>query len=229
MLFSFGEDIVESEKERNLYYKFFAGYYFNELVSGWEDRLHRFTAYVQESYVHKAPSLSRPIVLRPESTHVSFDCHAYLLDRTSDRGEFADIMLYDMESKCLVAIEAKFLSDWNFEKDIKGNGTRLNALRKNLPDDTQVIQCLLVTRTKWESVQAMVNHPASNFKNYNRDDNRVVLLFWENLFRECTDDRVRSFFDQHILRRRSEFRLTLGSTSPLHTPDETTSASGMQT
>ena len=29
----------ESEKERNLYYKIFAGYFCNELISGYEDRI----------------------------------------------------------------------------------------------------------------------------------------------------------------------------------------------
>lgn len=212
MLFSFGSDIVESEKERNLYYKFFAGYFLNELVPGWEERLQRFSALIQESLAQKLVDRSSPIVLHPETTHVSFDCYAYLLNRKSDRGEFADIMVHDVENKVLVAIEAKFLSDWNFEKDIKRNGERLAELQRFLPEDTQIVQCLLVTRRKWAGAEAMVNHPASNFKNFARLGNHVVLLFWETLFEECTNATVRAFFDQHILRERKHFRLSLRST-----------------
>jgi hypothetical protein len=34
MLFDTGPEAFESEKERNCYYKFFCGYFFNELVDG---------------------------------------------------------------------------------------------------------------------------------------------------------------------------------------------------
>ena len=42
MLFEPKLDIIESEKERNLYYKFFAGYFFNELVPIYEQRVTNF-------------------------------------------------------------------------------------------------------------------------------------------------------------------------------------------
>lgn len=216
MLFSFGPNVLESEKERNLYYKFFAGYYLNELVPGWEERLQRFAALLQAPPDHKTPSFSRPIVLSPESTHVSFDCHAYLVDPTSDRGEFADIMLHDVESKCLIAIEAKFLSDWNFAKDIEGNAKRLSKLRKYLPIDTQIVQCLLVTQRKWDSAKVMMKHPESNCDKLSKADNDVVRLFWDSLIAECTDVNVRNYFNQHIRRGRENFRLTLRSTEDLH-------------
>lgn len=212
MLFSFGEDIVESEKERNLYYKFFAGYFLNELLPGWENRLQRFAELIGSTARDESVRLERPIVLQPSTTHVSFDCHAYLLNDESDRGEFADIMLHDTESKCLIAIEAKFLSDWNFKKDIVENGKRLSDLRNKLPDGTQIVQCLLVKESKWERVALMANHQDSNFKKLARAENRIVVpLLWERLIGEHTDPVVRDYMEQHLRKDRGHFRLTLRS------------------
>jgi hypothetical protein len=212
MLFSFGDNVVESEKERNLYYKFFAGYFLNELLPGWENRLHQLAMLIDSAAQVEAVRLERPIALRPSTTHVSFDCHAYLLNDESDRGEFADIMLHDTESRCLIAIEAKFLSDWNFKKDIIENGKRLSDLRDKLPDGTQIVQCLLVKESKWHRVALMAKHQDSNFTKLARAENRLVVpLFWERLIGEHTDPVVRDFMEQHLRKDRHHFRLTLRS------------------
>lgn len=213
MLFSFGNSLLESEKERNLYYKFFAGYFFNELVPGCRDRLHYFATAVNDVAQREIDSLDRPITLSPQSTHVSFDCHAYLFGYKEDRGEFADIMLHDTESKCLIAVEAKFLTNWSYEKDVRQNARRLDALREAFPD-TLVIQCLLVTENKWNNAAAMAAHKASNYSRLKPADvsierHQVVPIFWDQLIEACGDSNVRAFFKQHLLRNRGAFRLNL--------------------
>ena len=42
MLYDTSDQTFESEKERNLYYKIFAGYLLNERIPRWQDRLERF-------------------------------------------------------------------------------------------------------------------------------------------------------------------------------------------
>lgn len=40
--------LIESEKERNLCAKFFAGYFFNEFIPGYSKRINLFNRYIQE-------------------------------------------------------------------------------------------------------------------------------------------------------------------------------------
>lgn len=39
MIFNSGPCVLESEKVRNLYTKFFAGYFFNEFIDGYDERV----------------------------------------------------------------------------------------------------------------------------------------------------------------------------------------------
>ncbi|MGN1056045.1 MAG: hypothetical protein ACI4QS_04925, partial [Comamonas sp.] len=41
--------LIESEKERNLCSKFFAGYFFNEFTAGYSKRIVQFNRYIQEA------------------------------------------------------------------------------------------------------------------------------------------------------------------------------------
>ncbi len=59
MLFDYGKNILESEKERNLYYKFFAGYFFNELIEGYQDRLMGFLTLLQLNPENENPAKKR--------------------------------------------------------------------------------------------------------------------------------------------------------------------------
>ncbi|MGI2214739.1 hypothetical protein [Shewanella oncorhynchi] len=86
MIFNSGPCVLESEKERNLYTKFFAGYFFNEFIDGYDERVVWINSYLSKK-LNKTVSLQSP--------SISFDNHTYLLDIDSDRGEFADILLHD--------------------------------------------------------------------------------------------------------------------------------------
>lgn len=120
MLFDIGDSVVESEKERNLYAKFFAGYFFNELVPGAEKRLDGFANLIQEKA--RKCDIETDLVISYETAHACFDTHAYLLGGKNqlgqeDRGEIADILLHDRKNKVLISIEAKFLEDFEVNKD----------------------------------------------------------------------------------------------------------------
>lgn len=188
MIFSAGPDILESEKERNLYTKFFAGYFLNELVDGYDDRVDLICAYLTEKLGVKV-SLNRPTI--------SFDNHAYLLVCKSDKGEFADILIHDSQSKTMIAIEAKYLTNWSIEKDIKCNMDRINAIREQYPA-YKVHFCLLVSETKWNAIEKMVNHPDSSFSRFKEYESEVGILFWEKLAALCQSISVREYMDYRL-------------------------------
>ncbi len=188
MLFDIGNDIFESEKERNLYYKFFAGYFFNELVSGYEKRLERFKEILQQGIVRGNINWD-DFTFSSAHTHVSFDNHAYLLGIGKDRGEFADILIHDPVEKVLVAVEAKFLSKWSFKKDIVGNANRLKEIKKRMTDDTKIIQCLLVTKTKWDRSQKKLGEDLPI---------PIVVVMWDDFLESCDDDVVKQYLQKRL-------------------------------
>lgn len=201
MLFGFGDDIFESEKERNLYYKFFAGYFFNELLPGWQHRLKSF-----QSILRKATKRNKgcgipgdKILLSSKSTHVSFDNHIYLLDEDFDRGEFADILVHDPKNKTFVCIEVKYLSDWNFEKDIKRIKNRLDRISYKLKD-TVFTQCILMKKCKWEELGKKNEQKGSNYKRWEKlGKERPLILFWEDFLPFCENTSQVSNFLEYLL------------------------------
>ena len=189
MLFDVGTEVLESEKERNLYTKFFAGYYFNEFIEGYENRVSSLNGYLSKC-------LSTNINLI--NPFVSFDNHAYILDIDSDRGEFADILLHDKTQKTMIAIEAKYLTNWSVEKDLDGNINRIDTIRKRYPEYTLHF-CLLISRTKWKATEKMKNHGDSSYTRYVESyQDRVGLLFWEDLAELCKSEKVRDYMSYRL-------------------------------
>jgi len=189
MIFSAGADILESEKERNFYTKFFAGYFFNELVDGYDDRVDQISGYLSDKLEFQI-LLNRPTL--------SFDNHAYLLDPESDNGEFADILIHDTQSKTMIAIEAKYLTNWSIEKDIKSNINRIDSIREKY-QTYKVHFCLLVSEIKWNATEKMKNHPDSNFTRFkNEFASKVGLLFWEDLVKLCQSISVREYMEYRL-------------------------------
>ena len=149
MLFTTKNDDFESEKERNLYYKLFAGYLFNELVTGVEGRLAAFADIINSSPRRGQAASTKSVMLSIAATHISFDNHAYLFaDLALDRGEFADILLHDRSNQVVVPIEAKVYSNWSYDKDVLANERRLQAIEAQMPG-THFVPCLLVTSKRW--------------------------------------------------------------------------------
>jgi hypothetical protein len=189
MIFRAGPDILESEKERNLYTKFFAGYFLNELIDGYDCRISKLCSYLSGKLGVEI-SLNRPVL--------SFDNHAYLLDRESDKGEFADILIHDAQSKTMIAIEAKYLTNWSIEKDIKCNINRIESIKqKNSTYDIHF--CLLVSYKKWNATEKMKNHPGSSFTKFKKEfESKVGILFWEDLVMLCQSIPVCEYMDYRL-------------------------------
>ncbi len=215
MLFKHGDEIFESEKERNLYYKFFAGYFFNELIPGYEGRVQSFYELLfqktkQNSFgafkLHDGMKI-------PPYVYVTFDYHGYLLNDTGDRGELADILIHDNQNNIFIAIEAKSLTDWNYEKDITVNSVRIKQLKSH---SENLYQVLLVTGNKLENCIGIKNYKNSNWGRIikHKDDLQLPLkvITWEELFDislEQDDDSCKEaigYFQEHIKRKREDFR-----------------------
>ena len=190
MLYQTNSIFVESEKERNLYAKFFAGYYFNELVDGANERLVAFSKLLTEKAITQGVSLPSPLRLNPKSTHVTFDAHGYLFQGSPDRGELADVLVSDTLARLFVAIEVKYLTNLSAEKDLKPWMRRISSLEDIAPMP-KIVPVALVPEEKWKRAEAMRNHPESNAKKFDRCyRNRIVLVFWEELLRTCQNSDV---------------------------------------
>jgi hypothetical protein len=192
MIFNLSNESFESEKERNLYYKIFAGYFFNELISGWEKRLQDFQKLINDKN-------SDSIYLSPENTHISFDNHSYglLSNDEKDRGEFADILIQDVKNKVIIAIEAKYLSDWEYEKDICKNKERIDKVKKKLGYNKS-IQCLLLKQSKWEEAEKREKQTGSNYAKLKKNKSSVTIVFWEEIIDLCDEGIVISYLKKQL-------------------------------
>lgn len=108
--------LIESEKERNLCTKFFAGYFFNEFAAGYSRRIALFNRYVQE--------VSGRDDLRVEAPHVSFDTHAYLMHERL-RSKLCDVLVCDDKREIFLFIETKYLTNWTYAADVAKGLERL--------------------------------------------------------------------------------------------------------
>ena len=217
MLFNHGTDTFESEKERNLYYKFFAGFFFNELVPGYEERVKSFYELLFHNNNDEADSFGDFKLLEgmkiPSSVYVTFDFHGYLIDDASDSGELADILIQDHQNNLFIALEAKSLTDWNYKKDIKINSERIEKLTEYAD---KIYQILLITDNKLLGVKNKANHKKSNWNKLISQQNKLQvplkIITWEDLFDIClnmNDDshrKVIQFFQEHIEKKRDDFR-----------------------
>jgi hypothetical protein len=202
MLFDLQKNTIESEKERNFYFKFFAGYYFNELIPGIESRIRDFCK-ILNNPSNRINDPGTEIELSPVTAHVTFDFHEYLLNSIADRGELADILIVDEEKSLCIAIEAKWLEDWNYDKDIISNNKRIQILKNHFKD---VFQCLLIKGSKLENGKKKGKAAGSNYARlFDQKDIPLILITWENLFDNIDEPAVRNFFTKFIDKQKSAF------------------------
>jgi hypothetical protein len=210
MLFDFQETTIESEKERNFYFKFFAGYYFNELVPGIESRIRDFCNILNDP-LNRINDAGTEIELSPVTTHVTFDFHEYLINKGADRGELADILIVDEDKSLCIAIEVKWLENWNFEKDILANNKRIKTLEKT-NRFKHVYQCLLIKESKHEHGKKKVNAAGSNYaKLSGQEEISVIVITWEDLLKNLEEPVVEKFFSNYMKSTKSTFRKELMS------------------
>ena len=200
MLFDCGTDAFESEKERNLYYKFFGAYFFNELVPGFEQRLGQF-CHLLDHPAYPDLRQSQPLSMSAATTHVSFDNHAYLFEKCGvDRGELADVIVHDRSTRTLVFIEAKVHSDFSYDKDIVENSARIQAVRDRL-GDCHAVHCLLIKQSKWKEVQRQVGNRNSQFAKLCADKGcSTRIVTWEQFASICDDPDVSTYLQTQLSR-----------------------------
>ena len=212
MIFKSGVDVFESEKERNLYYKFFAGYFLNKLVSGYEERLKGFYKLLFQKGIDEEDCFGdlklHDGMVTPSSVYVTFDFHGYLLEGAKDRGELADILIQDQQNNLFIAIEAKSLSDWSYGKDIKINSERIEQLKNH---SENLYQVLLLTDEKLRNCVKQEKRDNSNWGRIIKNKKNLKLplrvITWEDLFEICANTEVIKYFQKHIQKKREDFRI----------------------
>jgi hypothetical protein len=207
MLFDIEKDLIESEKERNLYCKFFAGYFFNECVPCLKNRLEGFLAYVNGLLKLKCLEPLEDKSFGIGSVHVSFDNHAYLAgEDCEDKGEFADVFIFDNVAKIMIAIEAKYLEDVKPDKDIDENIARLKFVEAKL-GLKRVIPCLLITQRKHNNLKMTKDLPKSKQEEILGMDSKSLVLIWDDLVKICDDEKVIKYMNEMLRRRKDDFRI----------------------
>ena len=118
MIFA-NDSLIESEKERNLCTKFFAGYFFNEFTPGYTKRIALFNRYIQEVTGREDLKIQVP--------QVSFDTHAYLLHERL-RSKLSDVLVSDPGKQVFLFIETKYLTNWTYAADVAKGVERLEKV-----------------------------------------------------------------------------------------------------
>lgn len=188
----------ESYKERNLYYKFFAGYFFNELIIGKEKRLASFLEILKNPVFPAGQNPIGNVFNDPKKVRVTFDRHLKQdLKSEKNRGEVADILLHDHES--IIAIEAKYLSNWDFKKDIIENQERI-AKFVNEKDFKNIIQCLLLDERKWIEGIKQVRKKQTNYSKLEKSNLKFnfVVITWQQLAGITSDLSVKEFLTDRL-------------------------------
>ena len=198
----------ESYKERNLYYKYFAAYYFNELVPGYDKRREKYFLILNhvlnnsEKFKGNIEQARRVIeYFRQEKPFVTFDYHSSQViddDKRNDRGEMSDILFWI--KKAFISVECKFLSDISFEKDIREVQDRIIKVSSRF--DVEPLQILLITKANWEGTYRQRNKESSFYSRFQKADVLVpvLILLWEDLLNVTDDATVKSYLTAQLKR-----------------------------
>lgn len=215
MIFS-NASLLESEKERNLCTKFFAGYFFNEFTPGYSKRITLFNRYVQEAAGRDD--------LRIESPHLSFDTHAYLIHERL-RSKLSDVLVTDPARQVFLFIETKYLTNWTYAADVAKGVERLDkvfdAEKKPHLQDARHHYFVLTSRRKEEAAgrpvqqYTPVNTPlfvhtpvpvapveppedAEGVSAEPAKNHFTSLLYWEDLALMCDRSEVRQYMEARL-------------------------------
>lgn len=204
--------LIESEKERNLCSKFFAGYFFNEFTAGYAKRIVQFNRYIQEVTGREDLGIQSP--------HISFDTHAYLCHERL-RSKLADVLISDPARQVFLFIETKYLSNWTYAADVAKGLERLDKVfdadkKPHLADACQHY-FVLTSRRKEEAAGRPVQHYAPvNGPIYvptlarhaeavaegdgpeSAKASFTSLLYWEDLAQMCDRSEVRQYMEARL-------------------------------
>ena len=208
------DPLIESEKERNLCSKFFAGYFFNEFTAGYSRRIALFNRYIQEAAGRDD--------LRIEAPQVSFDTHAYLMHERL-RSKLSDVLISDPARQVFLFIETKYLTNWTYAADVAKGMERLgkvfDAEKKPHLADAAHPYFILTSRRKEEAAErpvrqyTPVNAPlfvhtpapvASPVEVVEAEASAPAkptftsLLYWEDLALMCDRSEVRQYMEARL-------------------------------
>ena len=201
---------TESYKERNLYYKIFAGYLFNELIPGKDQRTTDFlhlladTLNITERFRGDKDHILGIInAINSQPVHVTFDYHSAQVikaHKKDDRGEMSDVLL--LTESHFISVECKFLEDMEFKKDVRAVQERIrevSAKLKRIP-----LQALLMTERKWNNSKTRNNKKDSFYMKFQKEnvDIPVVVLFWDEVASLITDEKVKNYLKRQIERKK---------------------------
>ena len=209
--------LIESEKERNLCTKFFAGYFFNEFTAGYSKRIALFNRYIQEASGRED--------LRIEAPRVSFDTHAYLMHERL-RSKLSDVLVADDAREVFLFIETKYLTHWTYAADVAKGLERLDkvfdAEKKPHLANARHHYFILTSRRKEEAAERPVRQytpvstplflhtppapaaPAEALPPLAEDDatpakpSFTSLLYWEDLALMCDRSEVRQYMEARL-------------------------------
>jgi hypothetical protein len=196
--------LFESYKERNLYYKIFAGYLFNEIIEGYDKRKTDFLSLIyqlkndKQRFIdinNQADEVLNHLI--KDEWNLTFDYHTAQIfreDKINDRGEMSDILLLTANS--IVSFECKFLSNYSIEKDIYSVQERIFKFSKHF--NRSAIQILLLKRDKWNYSKKILNRV------YNESGKvffPIIIVFWEDIAELIREPQVLSFLITQINRK----------------------------
>ncbi len=189
--------LIESEKERNLCAKFFAGYFFNEFIPGYSKRINLFNRYIQE--------VSRREDLRLHAPNISFDTHAYLVHERL-RSKLSDVLISDPAHKIFLFIETKYLTNWTYATDVAKSLERLEKVfdteKKPHLQDARHHYFVLTSRRKEEAAGRLITHGTSTVPITTPAEtvtkNFTSLLYWEDLTQMCERMEVRQYMEARL-------------------------------
>ena len=194
---------MESYKERNLYYKIFAGYFFNELIDGYENRVIQFLKlfsnrdkkYYGDGEVDVFKTIGREL-----PTLVTFDYHTsqvIKLANGNDRGESSDILIWF--KNLFISIECKYLTNPTVSKDITQVQDRIILLKEHFKMNG--LQVILYKETKWENSKK-TNRKDSFRRKFENEKFKIpcVILFWEDLLKIIDDINVKQYLQIQLER-----------------------------
>lgn len=211
MIFSGTNPQYESYKERNLYYKVFAAYLFNEFLPDYHQKKKAFFNLLMnqvnsDQHFARRVDLGKPIgevlkELAADNLHVSFDFHPkQVISNYPDHGEVSDVIIWG--DKYFLSIEVKHLTDWTYKKDIEEIQYRLGDLQNHFHKTG--IQVILIKEKKWKNNILKLNSPGSNLKLLikNEEHLRVPILFitWEQLSEIIKDVTVNQYLMEQLKR-----------------------------
>lgn len=203
--------LIESEKERNLCTKFFAGYFFNEFTPGYTKRITLFNRYIQEVSGREDLGLHSP--------NVSFDTHAYLCHERL-RSKLSDVLISDPARQVFLFIETKYLTNWTYAADVAKGLERLDkvfdAEKKPHLAGARQHYFVLTSRRKEEAAGRPVQHyapvnvpifvptpaaPAGAAEADTAEPSKTSftsLLYWEDLAQMCDRSEVRQYMEARL-------------------------------